>query len=139
MIRYLLDTDLLSLFTQGHPAVCRAVAAHPSDELAITVISVEEQLTGWYTLLRRANSAKQEAAIYLRLTRSVRFLANIQIVTYSEPAIDRYHRLTALKLNVGGKDLRIAAIALEEGCTVVTRNLRGFGRIPGLVVEDWAT
>ena len=42
------------------------------------------------------------------------------------------------KLNVGGMDLRIAAIALENNATVVTRNVVDFQRIPGLLIEDWA-
>jgi tRNA(fMet)-specific endonuclease VapC len=31
----------------------------------------------------------------------------------------------------------IAAIALAKGCTLVTHNTAEFGRVAGLVVEDW--
>ncbi len=41
-------------------------------------------------------------------------------------------------MNIGGNDLKIAAVALEAGGIVVTRNLRDFRRVPGLVCEDWS-
>ncbi len=34
-------------------------------------------------------------------------------------------------------DLRIAAIALANGLTLITGNLTHFARVPGLRAEDW--
>jgi tRNA(fMet)-specific endonuclease VapC len=137
MSGYILDTDTLTLLSHGHPAVRRAVDARSPQELATTIISVEEQLTGWYTLLRQVRTAQDEADVYLRLTVTVTTLAGLRVLTYSLPAIERFKQLLAMKLNVGKPDLRIAAIALEEGRIVVTRNERDFRRVPGLVVENW--
>lgn len=138
MIGYILDTDTLSLHANGHPSVRAAVDAKRPSELAITVISVEEQLSGWYALLRQVRSTQDQADVYLRMTVTVQTLSGLPIVTYSVPAIERFGRLLAMKLNVGRNDLRIAAIALEMGAIVVTRNERDFRRVPGLVVENWA-
>ncbi|CAN5123069.1 hypothetical protein BH10PLA2_BH10PLA2_21410 [soil metagenome] len=38
---------------------------------------------------------------------------------------------------IGPYDTQIAAIALANDCTLVTHNLAEFGRVPGLLVEDW--
>jgi predicted nucleic acid-binding protein len=38
-------------------------------------------------------------------------------------------------LNFGSNDSKIAAI--EFGATIITRNLRDFRRIPGVMAEDW--
>ena len=57
----------------------------------------------------------------------------------SLPALARYEALRRMKLNVRKIDLRIAAIVLEIGATLVSRNLRDFRRVPGLVVEDWTS
>ena len=40
---------------------------------------------------------------------------------------------------MGVADMQIAAIAMVNGLTVVTRDLRGFTRLPDLSIEDWAT
>jgi tRNA(fMet)-specific endonuclease VapC len=46
-------------------------------------------------------------------------------------------RLERLGPPIGDADLRIAAIALARGLTVVTANARHFQRVPGLTVENW--
>jgi len=126
----LLDTDTLTLYQHGHNALeDRVIAAIPLG-LAITVISVEEQLDGWHAFLNRSRTDAQLVHAYQNMTDNVRTLSGLFIVTFSEAAIRRYNALLAMKLNIGKMDLRIAAIALEEDATVITRNLRDFERVP---------
>ena len=126
MTLFVLDTDILLLFQEGQEAVCRRVCTHALDELATTVITVEEQLSGWYTLLRRAKGSERLARAYQRLADSVTFLSHFQILSFTEEAIRRYEHLKSLKLGTKKMDLRIAAIALEQGATLVTRNVPRF-------------
>ncbi len=133
-----LDTDVLTLYQRGDPAAVRRVLAHPLPQLAVTIISVEEELTGWYTRLRRARKRDQLAAVYQRFTDAIRFLARFQILTFPESAIVRFEQLRAAHRRLGKNDLRIAAIVLEQGGVLATRNVRDFRQIKGLALEDWS-
>ena len=86
---YVLDTDIMTLYQHGHPLVVQEVLAHPLLDLAITVISVEEELTGWYTKLRQVRKRDQLARVYQRLSAAVPFFARFQILSFTEPAIIR--------------------------------------------------
>jgi tRNA(fMet)-specific endonuclease VapC len=123
----------------GHPALSARVAEHSPADLAIAVITVQEQIDGWHSQLSRAKRRARLAQVYDRLAECVRFLARLQILSFTEPAISRYEHIRSLKLNIGKMDLRIAAIVLENGATLVTRNRRDFQKIPGLLIEDWST
>jgi tRNA(fMet)-specific endonuclease VapC len=72
------------------------------------------------------------------VTRLLPVWGRFAVLSFTEPAIQRFEQLRSLKLNVGLMDLRIAATALENGLTVVTRNQRDFNRVPGLTTEDWS-
>jgi tRNA(fMet)-specific endonuclease VapC len=88
--------------------------------------------------LRRAKDVDDLALVYQRMTSAVESLTSFPILTYAKPAILRFQQLHALKLGVAKMDLRIAAVALEAGGTVVTRNTRDFQKVPGLRLVDWS-
>ncbi len=138
MSLYLFDTDTLTLYERLHPVVVRSVFYHLADDIRVTSITVEEQLGGWFASLRAARTAQQIETAHVRLSEAVRLLSNWDVVPFTAFAAGRYQALLRQKLNVGGNDLRIAAIAMDAGAVVVTRNLRDFRRIPGVQCEDWS-
>lgn len=132
MSLYLFDTDTLTLYQRFHPVVVRNVFHHSADDIRVTSITAEEQLGGWFSMLRSAKTPQQIETAHIRLSETVRSLSTWDVVPFAAPAVARFQDLLRRRLNVGGNDLRIAAIALGVGATVVTRNLRDFGRVPNL-------
>ena|SRR5437879_2056447 len=138
MSLYILDTDTVTLFAEGHQLVTRRVREQAPEDVAITVLTVEEQLSGWYTQVRKAKRPERLALAYRELARSVRFLSRLQIVDYTQAAMQRYEQLRKQKVKIRRMDLRIAVTVLEYGGILVTRNSRDFKLVPGLEFEDWS-
>jgi tRNA(fMet)-specific endonuclease VapC len=139
MAVYVLDTTTVTHLQRAHPRVVARLAAYATTHQVIgtTTVTVEESVGGWFAELRRAKTRAEVAIAAEGLADAVMILSRLLVFPTTEPALDRYDQLLKLKLNVGRPDLRIAAVALELGATVVTDNLRDFGRVPGLAVEDW--
>jgi tRNA(fMet)-specific endonuclease VapC len=137
MSLYILDTDVLTLYAHGDANVTRQVFAHATDELAIAVISAQEMIEGWLGFIKRQTQPDRIARGYYEFARTVTFLGSFTILPYRETTMSSFQNLRSLRLNVGNNDLRIAAIVLEHGAVVVTRNVRDFGRIPGVTAENW--
>lgn len=139
MSRFLLDTDTLSLYQTRHPTVLTRAAAVPSGDVELPVVSLQEQSQGWLALLNQARTPAQlEAAYDLMRVRLLPAWSHFPVVPFTTSALARFEQLRSLRLNVGSMDLRIAATALDRGLTVVTRNRRDFGRVPGLPIIDWS-
>lgn len=136
---YILDTDHISLFQRRDAAVPARVLATPAVELATTVITVEEQLRGRLARVRRARSDAEVVRAYRSLLATLVFFQSITVMPFDEPAQAIFSGLRAQRPRVGTQDLRIAAIALSQEATLVTRNRQDFAGIPSLPVEDWSS
>lgn len=88
--------------------------------------------------MSQAKTKDKLARAYSQLGRCVESLAGITVLPFDEACIDRFEALRSAKIPVRTMDLRIAATVLEFGGTLVTRNLRDFRCVPGLVIEDWS-
>lgn len=130
--RFVLDTDCLTHYIYGHPQLTARIGAQPR-EVALTVVTVQELFTGWYRMILKA----RPRAAHQNLADSVDVVRDFPILTFTDAAMDRYEQLRALRINVGKMVLRIAAIVLDAGATLVTRDRRDFDRVPGLVLDDW--
>jgi tRNA(fMet)-specific endonuclease VapC len=136
---FVLDTDIITLFQRRHGIVMARVAtARRSNQVVVTAVTIDETYAGCHTRILRAKKDSELADAYAALSQAAAVFGTFSILPFPVPAIMRFNALVQLKLNVRKNDLRIAAIALEAGATVVTRNLRDFQRVPGMACEDWS-
>lgn len=89
MSLHILDTDILTLFQTGNALVRQRVAATPASDLAVTVVTVEEQLGGWYTSLRRTRKHEHLVRVYQRLADNVRAISRYQIRTFTMESLSQ--------------------------------------------------
>lgn len=138
MLQFLLDTDHLTLFQHQHPPLMQRIAAHPPDTLGISPISIEETLRGRLAVLARGLAGAVHVGAYAHLVAAVQMCNLFPIVPFDPTSEARFQQLRSARLRVGTQDLKIAAIALTNNLTLLTRNTRDFARIPGLVLDDWS-
>ncbi len=134
---FILDTDHISLLQRRHPRVATRVLSTPPQELATTIITVEEQLRGRLDRVRQARSDEEIVSAYRNLLATHSFFYTMTVISFDLEAQMSFRRFRAEKVRIGTQDLRIAAIALTQEATLVTRNQRDFSVIPSLNLEDW--
>lgn len=129
--RYLLDTNALFELIK-HPAGILARRIATLDEAAIcTSIMVAAEL--------RFGARKKGSVILAAKINEL--LANVQILPLEQDVDSHYAEirwhLETTGQPISANDLIIAAHARALDLTLVTANVREFGRIPGLTVENW--
>jgi tRNA(fMet)-specific endonuclease VapC len=137
MIYYLLDTDHLTLYDLHHPILRPRIDGQPPNSVAISAVTVDEVMRGRLAEIARHRGGAPLTDAYKHLVDSVRLMNGFPIVEFDASAEAEYQRLLFARLRVGTMDLRIAAVAIVNRLTVLTRNTRDFKRVLGLTVEDW--
>jgi tRNA(fMet)-specific endonuclease VapC len=138
MTLWILDTDHISLYQRGELNVINRLSSVNSKNLAVTVISLEEQMYGRLSEIKKATSAISLITAYSRLEITLDYFKSVRVLPFDQNAHTSFEGLIRQKLRVGTQDLRIAAIALSVNGIVVTRNQKDFGKVPNLQVENWA-
>jgi tRNA(fMet)-specific endonuclease VapC len=131
-VAFLLDTNVcIGILTGRSPkAVERLRELSPSDVCIASVVRAE-------LLFGARNSSRVEANLALLAA----FFAPFASVAFGDLAADYYGRLRA-ELHragelIGPNDMLIAATALAHDLVLVTRNVKEFGRVPGLRWVNW--
>ena len=137
MVRYILDTDHLSLLGRGQQQVTAKLNATPPGETAITIITAEEQLRGRFLQIRRALAGLACVKAYRQLRETIDDLKTLTILDFDVAAELIDQSLRQRHPRMGTQDRRIAAIALANNCILVTRNRIDFGQVAGLTLQDW--
>ncbi len=137
MSLWVLDTDCVSLFQQGHPNVRQRVNAINPQEIAVTIITFEEQVYGRLNRIRRANSPDALVSAYIKLRTTLDYFKSVKVLDFDQEANTCYAEFMRQRIRIGTQDLRIAAIVISKNGILVTRNQRDFSRVPGLRLEDW--
>lgn len=128
----MLDTDCCIDVLRGRaPRVVERVAQIGLGPVHVSTITVGELLVG----AARSTKPNENTAIV------VRFCAGLQIVPFDDRAAASYAQTRATLESrgapIGPMDMLIAGHALSLHATLVTGNVREFGRVDGLRVENW--
>jgi tRNA(fMet)-specific endonuclease VapC len=128
---YALDTDTVLDYFRNRGNVAKNLLAVPAGEIALPAIVAYEV---WFGVLGSQNSTRRQAQFE-------QFLATVEILGFDSSvgrrAAELRYALEQRGEGIGPMDTLIAATALAYNVTLVTRNVREFGRVQGLKVADW--
>jgi tRNA(fMet)-specific endonuclease VapC len=134
-MRYVLDTNVVSLLMKGEPIVLERLQKLPRADVCIPQPVLAEIEFG----IRRLARSKRRDALASRFELLKGELAR---APWSDEVSEAFGILKATLERKGERiedfDAAVAAHALAHDCVLVTANLRHMARVPGLAIEDWS-
>jgi tRNA(fMet)-specific endonuclease VapC len=135
---FALDTDTLTHLLYGHERVFENVR-RADRPVVLTLISRIEVLQGRFASVVKAENGERLLLAQQRLVENEADMQRIPLLPVDGPAAAEFDRLRENKKlkKIGRADLLIAAITLANRATLVSRNVKDFGQVPGLQIENW--
>jgi tRNA(fMet)-specific endonuclease VapC len=138
---YLFDTDHISIIQRRtQPEFGRLTQRtnqHPPTAFYFPIISFHEQTLGANAYIQRARTVADVVRGYGMFQQILADFAGAQVLPFDPAAAAAFDTLRSQQVRIATMDLRIAAVALANGKTLLTRNRRDFQQVPGLNLEDW--
>ena len=134
------DTDVLTELFAGNAAYGQRFVAIDQDKRGLPIVAAAEVLRGWLAAIRQAEAGKGKMSLEYAFGQFQQRLVNMipfTLLPYTAAADALFKQWRAAKIRVGTNDLRIAAICIDHGATLVTRNARDYAQIPGLTFDVW--
>ena len=71
------------------------------------------------------------------MQRHLQVFCTIPLLDFDSAAAAIVQQLQQQHIRIGTMDLKIASITLAHEATLLSRNVKDFQKVPGLLVEDW--
>jgi tRNA(fMet)-specific endonuclease VapC len=139
---YLLDTDHMTFLQLQDGSEWQAIQRHlqrvGQSEVGVSVVSYHEQINGIQTKLNQAKTPTDLIPWYRRMLEMFDLYSTMNVLAFDGGSVAFVNLIKqACKDAVKPMDRRIAAIALANDLTLVTRNRSDFEKVPNLKIEDW--
>ncbi|HEY9866034.1 MAG TPA: type II toxin-antitoxin system VapC family toxin [Candidatus Obscuribacterales bacterium] len=140
-MKYLLDTDHLSILQRqtgkDYSNLSTRMAPYPLSDFAVSIVTFHEQMLGCHAYINRDRTLNDIVKGYEMMARLVSDFKVLPLVSFDADAATTFEQLKARRIQLAKMDARIAAIAMSRKLILLTRNHRDFGKVAGLVIEDW--
>ncbi|MBW4631962.1 MAG: type II toxin-antitoxin system VapC family toxin [Iphinoe sp. HA4291-MV1] len=140
-MKYLLDTDHLSILQRqvgkDYNNLSTRMSHYPLSDFAVSTVTFHEQMLGSHAYINRARNLNDVVKGYEMMVRLVSDFKVLPLVSFDAGAATIFDQLQSQRIQLAKMDGRIAAIALCRGLILLTRNHRDFGKVSGLLIEDW--
>lgn len=135
-MNYLLDTNACIALLNGAPEIVRArfeKANAAGSQIFVSSVGAYEL---WYGAEKSARPEQNSERLRMFFSGPISLLAfeedDARVAEQVRVELEKFGR------PIGAYDLLIAGQAIANGLTLVTANVREFGRVAGLSWEDWA-